>query len=185
MRWALLPLKRQAPIETATIRGLLRNLQNEFVRLGRGAPQEPHPSPARAHAHDLYRPLVRPPRRLNSGTSEILEPPWLTVQVENRAVVGGPAVGLDAVQREHLALGVALDPNGQALEWSAARERGSGRIHLPGSGSALQALSETGCRKQRRYQQNAHGFVTCDLAHVIFRAPDYPPGPSAVSKQHS
>src|SRR5882724_10516414 len=122
--YGLLLLKSQPPIETASIRGLLRNLQNEFVRLGRGAPQEPHPSPARAHAHDLHRALVRPPRRLNSGTSEIVEPPWLTIEVENRAGAGGSAVGLDAVQGEHLALGVALDPNGQALEWSAARERG-------------------------------------------------------------
>src|SRR5687768_5769872 len=104
----LLLFKCQAAIETATIRGLLGNLQNEFVRLGRGAPQEPHPSPARAHTHDLYRPLVRPPRRLNSGTSEILKPPWLTVQIENRAVVGDSAVGLDAVQGENLALGLAF-----------------------------------------------------------------------------
>ena len=95
--YCLLLIKRQAPIETPPIRGLLRNLQNEFVRLGRGAPEEPHPSPARAHAHDLHRPLVRSPRRLNSGTSEILEPPWITVQVENRAGAGRPPVGLDAV----------------------------------------------------------------------------------------
>jgi hypothetical protein len=48
---------------------------------------------------------------LNSGTSEILEPPRLTIEVENRAGSNGPAVGLDAVQREHLAVGVTLDPN--------------------------------------------------------------------------
>src|SRR5579862_884240 len=90
---SLLPLKRQAAVETPAIGGLLRNLQNEFVRIGRTAPEEPHPSPARAHADDLHRPLVRPPRRLNSGTSEVLEPPRLAVEVENGAGTRPPAVG--------------------------------------------------------------------------------------------
>src|SRR5216684_1300565 len=144
--FSLLLLKSQAPIETAAVGGLLRNVQNDFIRLGRHPPEEPDPSPTRAHAYDLHRPVVRSPRRLNSRTSEIVEPPRLTVEVENRTGAGRPAVRLDAVQGEHFALGVRLNPHNQALEWSAARERGSGRIQLPRSGR----LSERDCRKQRQ-----------------------------------
>ena len=33
--------------------------------------------------------------------------------------------------------------------------------------------------------KTAHGFVTCDLAHVIFRVPDYAPALSAARNQYS
>jgi hypothetical protein len=52
-------LERQAPIDPAAVRGLLRNLQNEFVRRAGSAPQEPRPSAAHAKAQDLHRPLIR------------------------------------------------------------------------------------------------------------------------------
>src|SRR5215472_4878739 len=102
-------------------------------------------------AQYLDRPAVNPPRRLRAGTFAVAEIPLRAVQVKDRTGGGGLAVRVDPIHREHLTLGVRLDPNRQAPGLSVPGEGGLGRSQLP---SPVYRSSPAGGAKQRHQEKN-------------------------------
>src|SRR5215472_1499687 len=102
-------------LEAAAAGLLLRNLQDQFIRLCGRSPHEPDPAAIGARAQDLHGLAVHAARRLRSRTRGLLEIPRLAIQIQEGAGRSRTSVRFDPVQSQYLALSVRFDPYGDAF----------------------------------------------------------------------
>src|SRR5215472_7698290 len=119
-------------LEAAAAGLLLRNLQDQFIRLCGRSPHEPDPAPIGARAQDLHGLPVHAPRRLGSRTREVMKIPQLAIQIQEGAGRRSTAVRFDPVQSEHLAFSVRFDPYGEAFAAGIGANRRASPVNSPG-----------------------------------------------------